>query len=107
MTTELKTTIPTPYEQKSVGMLNAFGDREIEITIRPPGAPKHIGASISYVFDGKEAGESNVDFGERFIKEYWLSCLRMIEKIKADSATKAARAAITINPENVPGGSIE
>ena len=106
MTTELKVTIPTQYEQKSVDMLNVFGDMEITISIRPQGAPKFFNISTTYVFDGKESTENVIGLGERFIKENWKACLRLIEENKADNATKVARAAVKIQPDAVPDGSI-
>lgn len=101
----LKTKIPDRknYIQKATEMLEFFGDLNIKISA---GRTQFDIDSKVYKFPAKKDGESPVDFGERFLKEFMLACLEIKELNKARLAKMIAVEALDIVPEDVPNESV-
>ena len=90
------------YNSKLIEMLQLFSQMEITITAKPPESSIQIFNPITYTFDPKQDGESDTEWGQRFIKECVKAKLRFIEQIKSDSARKQAIANLNITPEPLP-----
>lgn len=91
------------YIQKVTEMLEFFGDLNITISV---GRTQFDIDSKVYKFPAKKDGESLIDFGERFLKEFMLACLEIKELNKAKLATMIGVEAATVQPEEVPNDSV-
>jgi len=60
-----------------------------------------------FKFDGLKDGETQVNLATRFIREFMLNGLRIVEKYKSAVATTEAINAININEVTVSDDSIQ
>jgi hypothetical protein len=98
----LETTVLEAYVAKVVEMLELFSGKEVTVRI----GSQRLRAVKMFEFEGIKAGENQKDLGERFIKEFMLNGLRIVEQHKTYVARVAAAHAIDIPEEEVPDGSI-
>ena len=92
----LETKIPSLYVPKVQEMIEMFGDHKISIAIEMFG--------VEYIFDKRKDGESQIEYAQRFIKEFMVACLKIKElaayKYRMVEATK------DIQEDEVPDGII-
>ena len=99
----LETTVPDAYVANVIEMLSLFSGKAITVRVGSPG----LRAVKAFTFVGITDGEGQKDFAERFIKEFMLNGLRIVEKYKADNAITEAVNAIDIQEAVVSDDSVQ
>ena len=99
----LETTVKEEHIQIVLDLLDLFGDNYIDISLGGNGLGGHIG----YIFEDKKDGENNIDFGERFIKEFMVNCAKLSKKYKQRELIRQAKDEIDIPLEPVDDDMIE
>jgi hypothetical protein len=99
----LETTVPDAFITKVIDMLDLFSEKEIKVRV----GVRNLRLIKLFTFTGIQDGESQKQFGERFIKEFMLNGLRIVEQHKTYVVRDAAVHAIDIPEEEVPDGAID
>ena len=99
---DLTVTIPDAYVIKVLNALQATADRDLMLGAFNSDSPIEWGFKIS----GQQGGETSKDFGERYIKEFLLAVIRMVEFAQDKNRYDAEIQAVTPPTQDVGDGTI-
>jgi len=99
----LETKIPDAYIQRVINMLEIFSDKDIIVKV----GSHRLRMISKFRFTGRQDGEGAAAHAERFIREFLLNGLRIVEKDKTNKAITIAESEINRTVETIPDGSLD
>jgi len=98
----LETLVPDAYVADVVEMLGLMGGQDVIIRV---GSPRRYLVQ-KFHFEPKGAGESQIAYGQRYIKQFMLASLALVQRHKANARILADELEIDRSVTDVPDGSI-
>jgi len=102
----LEIVIPDTYISRAIDSLTIAGGKNITIALSVPEMKTLIGKRAFY-FKPKEDTETNIEFGQRFLRTYFLNMIRLTET--AEDAVRFKEAISNIPPasSDLPDSALE
>ena len=101
----LTVTVPDAWVIKVLNAFNTVADTHITLVARGSGDPEtEFVGCWDFRIDVKQAGETNIEFGERVLRELGKAVINMVDKAEDEQRYKVEIATIIPPASDVPAG---